>query len=136
MVLVVDDEVAVAQMICEALESRGLRVTHCHDAAQAVLQAEGVTPALLIADIMMPAWGSGVDAFRRLRARKRFQRLPVIFLTGMHSEMARKVVPDDDPMVRLLFKPVTLAKLMLTIRELTGDRLLGPAPKAKEAKNG
>lgn len=135
-VLVVDDEAPIAEMICEALEKHGIRATHCNDAAQAIIQIEGLKPALLITDIMMPAWGSGVDAYKRLRSNKRFKDLPVIFLTGMQVEVARRLVPANDPLTRLLHKPVKLAILMLAIRELTGDRLLPPAVHTKGASNG
>ncbi|MBI3299265.1 MAG: response regulator [Elusimicrobia bacterium] len=135
-VLVVDDENVVAEMICEFLERQGLRATHCNDAAQAVIQLEALKPALLIMDIMMPIWGSGLDAYKRLRASKGFQKTPVIFLTGMQIEQAKRLVPLGDPFTRLLHKPVRMATLMQTIRDLTGDRLLPPAVPGKGAPNG
>ncbi|TBR16808.1 response regulator [bacterium] len=129
-VIVVDDEPVIAEMLSEALEKQGLRVTHCHDATQAFIQTQGLRPALLITDIMMPAWGTGVDTYKKLRAFPRFKTLPVIFLTGLKKEQAERLVPITDSRVRLLHKPVSLAVLMQTIRDLTGDRLLGPAPRA------
>lgn len=136
LVLVVDDEVNIANMICETLERQGLRVSHCQDAAQALIQAEALKPSLIITDIMMPVWGSGIDAYHRLRSHRRLKDVPVIFLTGMRSELARNIVPIGDPISRLLFKPVSLAKLLQTIRDITGDRLLGPGAKPKGANNG
>ena len=135
-VLVVDDETAIAEMICETLEKQGVRATHCNDAAQALIQIEGLRPALVITDIMMPAWGSGIDAYKRLRSNKRFKDLPVIFLTGMQVDQARRLVPVGDPLARLLHKPVKLAVLLQTIRDLTGDRLLPPAVPGKGASHG
>ena len=129
-VIVVDDDQNIAEMLSDALERQGLRVTHCHDAAQAIIQSQGLKPALLITDIMMPTWGSGVDTYRKLRAYPVFKTLPFIFLTGLKKEQAERMVPITDSRVRLLHKPVSLAVLLQTIRELTGDRLLGPAPKA------
>lgn len=128
-VIVVDDDYAIAEMLSDALERQGLRVTHCHDAAQAVIQSQGLRPALLISDIMMPTWGTGVDTYKRLRLHPRFKNLPFIFLTGLKKDQAERLVPITDSKVRLLHKPVSLAVLMQAIRDLTGDRLLGPAPK-------
>lgn len=136
LVLVVDDEVPIANMICETLERQGLRVSHCQDAAQALIQAEALKPSLVITDIMMPVWGSGIDAYHRMRSHRRLKDVPIIFLTGMRSELARNIVPIGDPKSRLLFKPVSLAHLLQSIRDLTGDRLLGPAAKPKGATNG
>lgn len=129
-VIIVDDDTLIAEMLSDALEKQGLRVTHCHDAAQAVIQSQGLKPALLISDIMMPVWGTGVDAYKKLRAHPRFKNLPFIFLTGLKKDQAERLVPITDSRVRLLHKPVTLAVLLQTIRDLTGDRLLGPARKA------
>ena len=128
-VIVVDDEPVIAEMLSEALSKQGLRVTHCHDAAQAFIQSQGLRPALLISDIMMPHWGTGVDTYRKLRAYPAFKTLPFIFLTGLKKDQAERLVPITDSRVRLLHKPVSLAVLMQAIRDLTGDRLLGPAPK-------
>ena len=127
-VLIVDDDVNIATMLSEHLQRQGMRVTYCHDAAQAMIQAEGLRPALVIADIMMPAWGSGIDAYRKMRAHPRLKDTPVIFLTGLKPAQTRPLVPATDPKVRLLHKPVTLSVLMQTIRDLTGDRLLPASP--------
>lgn len=133
--MVVDDDVNIAAMLSDFLQRQGLRVTSCHDAAQAMIQAEALRPALVIADIMMPAWGSGVDAYRKMRAHPRLKDTPVIFLTGLKAAQARPLIPPGDPKVRLLHKPVTLAELMQTIRDLTGDRLM-PASPGKGSSHG
>jgi hypothetical protein len=44
----------------------------------------------------------------------------VIFVTGMPTQEARKIVPKTDPFVRLLHKPVDWRLLQQYIRELTG----------------
>jgi CheY-like chemotaxis protein len=133
-ILVVDDDVGVASLLCEHLEQQGYRVTYCNDAAQALIQAEGMKLGLVIADIMMPVYGSGVDVYKRIRSNPRFPRnLPIIFLTGINPEQARRMVPVQDLYVRLMFKPTTLAKLTQVIQELTGGRLLEARPGPKPA---
>ena len=118
-ILVVDDDAAVANLVCEHLERQGYRVTHCTDAVQAVLQAEGLKVGLLILDVMMPAFGSGIDAYKNIRNHPNLSKdLPVIFLTAMQPEQARRLVPLHDPKVRLLHKPIPLNKLLQTIQEL------------------
>jgi len=123
-ILVVDDDIGMATLLCEHLEQSGYRVTYCNDAAQALIQVEGVKVGLIIADIMMPIYGSGVDVYKRIRSDPRYSRnLPIIFLTGINHEQARRMVPVHDLHVRLMFKPTTLAQLTQAIQELTGDRL-------------
>ena len=130
-VLVVEDEVHVASLICDHLTDQGFRVTYCNDAAQALIQAESMKVGLVIMDIMMPHFGSGIDAYAQLRRHKHLPKsLPVIFLTGLKPEEVRKVVPKNDPHVRLLHKPMPMSKLMAVIKELTGDSLRETKPPA------
>ena len=122
-ILVVDDDTNIASLVTEHLTREGYRVTYCMDAKQAVIQLEGMKVGLLITDIMMPIYGTGVDAYKRIRENPRFKDLPVIFLTGLTPAEAQRVVPKGDPKVRLLHKPTSTAKLVGLIRELTGETL-------------
>ncbi|MFH1723826.1 MAG: response regulator, partial [Elusimicrobiota bacterium] len=120
-ILVVDDDPLIRDMLLSKLESAGYRVTCAEDAAQSVIQAEGMRLSLIISDIEMPGFGSGVDALRRLRASSYVPKnLPVIFVTGMPPAEAQKIVPKTDPYVRLCHKPVDWKLLRTCIRELTG----------------
>lgn len=128
-ILVVDDDPNIASLVTESLENKGYRVSFCTDAAQAVIQSEGMKIGLLILDIMMPAFGSGIDAYNNIRKNRNLSKeLPIIFLTGLKPEQAGRMVPKNDPHVRLLHKPTTMTKLQAAIRELTGDRLLPAKP--------
>lgn len=123
-ILVVDDDPAIAALVTDHLEASGFRVTYCMDAHQALIQAESLPVGLLILDMMMPVWGTGLDAYRNIRSHPRFARdLPIVFLTGMNPVEARRCVPHGDPRVRLLHKPTTIARLLGTVQELTGDSL-------------
>jgi len=132
-ILVVDDDPNIASLVCEALENQGYEVTFCTDAAQAVIQAEGMRVGLLILDIMMPHFGSGLDAYRNLRKSPYLPKnLPVIFLTALKSGQTSKLIPKNDPYIRLLHKPTTVKSLIKTVTELTGDKLKDPAKRPKK----
>lgn len=134
-ILVVDDDPAVGPLLCEHLERLNYRVTYCNDAAQALIQAEAVRVGLIIMDIMLPIYGSGVDAYRSIRRNPHFPKsLPVIFLTALKPLQTQNLIPKDDPYIRLLHKPTTMARLVQTIQELTGDKLKDvPPPGEKKA---
>lgn len=121
-ILVVDDEENVRGMISEFLEGAGYRVTTASDGWEAVVQSEGINVELMICDILMPGpQGSGLDAYKRLRSSAYVRPdLPIIFITGMAAEKAMNMVPQDDPRVRLAFKPVNFKQLQSLIRELIG----------------
>jgi two-component system response regulator VanR len=123
-ILVVDDDPNVAQMISDALESSGYRVTTCHDAKQALIQARSVKVGLMITDIMMPTYGTGLDAYRQIRQNAEYPTdLPVIFLTGLKPDAVKGHMPKNDTKVRLLHKPTSITNLIKTIEDLTGENL-------------
>jgi CheY-like chemotaxis protein len=121
-ILVVDDDPLIRDMLVAKLEGAGYRVTCAEDAAQSVIQAEGMRLSLIISDIEMPGFGTGVDALKKLRASSYIPKnLPVIFVTGMPPAEAQKIVPKSDPYIRLMHKPVDwklLAKYMLDLSGL------------------
>lgn len=124
-VLVVDDDPTVLTLVSTRLEIAGYRVTTATDAWQQVVQAQGMKIGLIITDIMMPGVGTGVDAVKQLRATPSVSPLlPVIFMTGLKPEDARKMIPPD-PHVRLIAKPIDFDVMRAAIKELTGvDRPL------------
>lgn len=124
-VLIADDDPATLELLSSTLEAAGYRVATASDSWEEVVQAQGLKIGLVISDIQMPGVGTGVDAVRRLRSCPWVSpRLPVIFLTGMDLEEARKLIPADSN-IRLLGKPVDFAALRAAIKELTGvDRPL------------
>ncbi|MFA6318599.1 MAG: response regulator [Elusimicrobiota bacterium] len=119
-VLVVDDDVTLAQVIVEYLESKGWKATFTSDAWQTVIQAEALRPLLIVCDIRLPAFGTGVDAYKNFRKSRTIKDVPVIFITGLQPSEARPMVPTSDPKVRLLFKPLDMGQLEKAIVELIG----------------
>jgi len=124
-VLVVDDDPNVLNLVVTRLELAGYRVTTATDAWQQVVQAQGLKIGLIISDIKMPGVGTGVDAVKHLRALPTVSPLlPVIFMTGIKLDDARRMIPPD-PKIRLIGKPINFEELRSTIKELTGvDRPL------------
>ena len=118
-ILVIDDDPAVVDVLVDALSKSGYRVTSANDAMQAVIQAEGVKPAVVIMDIAMPHFGTGLDAYRNFRKIRELKEIPIIFFTGMKPSEAKRLVPTDDPKTRLMFKPISLNKMEQTIYEIT-----------------
>lgn len=114
-VLVVDDDPTIVSLLTDLLESVGCSVTSAADAMQASIQARTLKPILVITDMMMPSFGTGADVLKRLRADPYLKSVPVVVLTGMHPEKARQALPPDDPLLRLLFKPVNWQTLQAVI---------------------
>ena len=107
-ILVVDDEVPIAEFIAAALQEEGYPVRTAHDGASALLEIIERPPRLVLLDIAMPVM-VGDELLRYLR-RKGFAHLPVIVMTaGLHPEIylsqgANDVLPKPFDMEVLLDK--------------------------------
>lgn len=123
-VLIVEDDPNIASMIGDYLETKGVSWrTECTDALQAVIQAEALNVGVVLMDIMLPGFGSGVDAYKAFRQNPRLAQVPVIFMTAMNEPQARALLPKDDPKVRLMLKPLDLAALHRAILEVAGPQI-------------
>ena len=89
-ILVVDDDVALAEMIGIVLENEGYRVVLCSDGSQALSQFQEPNPDLVLLDVMLP----GMDGFDVCRAIRRVSDAPIVMLTA-RSDTA-DVVPGRD----------------------------------------
>ena len=84
-ILVVDDEHAIADMICTSLELAGFHCLRADNAQQAHALIINEKPDLVLLDWMMPGT-SGLELARRLRRHELTARLPLIMLTAKGEE--------------------------------------------------
>lgn len=118
-ILVVDDDPLLRGLVGEALGKAGFRVVEAEDAMQSVIQAEGMRLDLVVCDIMMPHFGSGVDAYHQMRRSPYLPPdLAILFITGMPLKEALTLIPKGDERVRLVQKPVDLEKLIALVHEM------------------
>ncbi len=95
-------------LVTEIVEHPELTVATASDAEQAFILARDIKPIIIISDIQMPGFGYGTEILKRLRAVDpvMMRTVPIIFMTGMDLNEARKLLPKNDPMIGLLQKPV------------------------------
>lgn len=86
-VLLVDDDVELAEMLGDYLAQDGFEVTTLHDGASAVEAALTGAFAIAVLDVMMPRL-SGIEVLRRIRAQS---AMPVLMLTAKGDDMDRIV---------------------------------------------
>jgi two-component system response regulator MtrA len=77
-VLVVDDDLALAEMLGIVLRNEGLEVTHCAEGGTAVEAFHEAKPDLVLLDVMLPGL-DGIEVCRRLRAES---GVPIVMLTA------------------------------------------------------
>lgn len=124
LVLVVEDEELTAEMIREALEAEGYAVEVAPSLFRARGRIERLSPQLVVLDRRLPD-GDGADFCRELRAKEKFQNIPVLFLTS------KKSVPDRVVGLKLggddyLQKPFAVEEFVARVEALL--RRAGPQP--------
>ena len=84
-VLIVDDEAAIREMLCIALEAADFNVLDAENAQQAHAAIIDKQPDLVLLDWMMPGT-TGLELLRRLKRDDLTARIPVIMLTAKAEE--------------------------------------------------
>jgi DNA-binding NtrC family response regulator len=78
-VLIVDDEVALANTVAQRLQMRGLKVGTAYDGAQALSKLKVDKPDVIVLDLRMPGM-HGMEVLREIK--KTCPEIQVIVLTG------------------------------------------------------
>jgi len=87
-ILLVDDDLALAAGLKDALERQGHLVLVVDRGAKALDAAARFGPDLILLDVMMPGM-DGWETLERLRAETATQSVPVIMLTSADTEAAK-----------------------------------------------
>lgn len=115
-VLVVDDDLSVADAISRMLNRRGHETIVVHNGGDAIQAAQTQMPDLVVLDVVMPGM-DGVEVCRRLRANPTTAQLPIIFLTArimIEDKIKGFEAGADD----YLTKPFAIQELELRVRAL------------------
>jgi len=80
-ILVVDDEPAFCTVVCEILRVYGYVAHPANSAKQAMELLEGITPDLILADVMMPEI-DGLTLLRELRSKSGWKAIPAIVISA------------------------------------------------------
>ena len=113
-VLVVDDEVNIAELVSMALRYEGWEVRAAHTGSKAVAAAKDLKPDAVVLDMMLPDF-DGLEVLRRMRATQ--PDLPVVFLTArdaVEDRIAGLTAGGDD----YVTKPFSLEELVARLRAL------------------
>ncbi len=81
LVLVVEDEAAIATMLRYNLEKQGFRVEEATDGQEALIRITETQPDLVLLDWMLPVM-SGIEVCRQIRRRSATRDLPVIMVSA------------------------------------------------------
>jgi two-component system OmpR family response regulator len=112
--LVVDDEVNIAELLAMALRYEGWNVAMAHTGRDAVAAATEFRPDAIVLDIMLPDF-DGLEVLRRIRTAT--AHVPVLFLTArdaVEDRVAGLTAGGDD----YVTKPFSLEEVVARLRAL------------------
>ena len=115
-VLVVDDEVTIAELLSMALRYEGWETSVAYTGRQAVAAAKQVRPDAVVLDIMLPDF-DGMEVLRRMRAD--MPDVPVLFLTAKDSvedRVAGLTAGGDDYVTKPFSLEEVVARLLGLMR--------------------
>lgn len=113
-ILIIEDEIAQAQILQYNLESEGFDVKHVANAEDGLHYAKSFAPDLIILDWMLPDM-AGIEVCRQIKSGDETRTIPVIMLTarGTEDDKIRGLnVGADDYVV----KPYSIKELIARIR--------------------
>lgn len=115
-ILIVDDELHVAQILGRRLEREGYRVRTARDGVEAVEAALAERPDLVISDYQMPRM-DGMALAQRLAGEPSLKGLPVILLTARGHRVDEAQLATTG-VVRLMAKPFSAHEVATVVGEI------------------
>jgi DNA-binding response OmpR family regulator len=112
-VLVVEDDLTIAESVAARLRAEGFEVELAHDGPSAVTRARDARPDLVVLDVMLPGF-DGLEVCRRIQAER---PVPVLMLTARDEEtdlLVGLAVGADD----YLTKPFSIRELAARVHAL------------------
>lgn len=119
-ILVVEDEVAIRDMLCLVLEQKGFSPQAAADYQQALDLLQEPYPELILLDWMLPG-GSGIQFIKQLKQHELTRHIPVIMLTA-RAEEEDKIkgldVGADDYMTKPFSPKELISRLNAVLRRV------------------
>ncbi|WP_373807718.1 phosphate regulon transcriptional regulator PhoB [Delftia acidovorans] len=120
MVLIVEDEPAIAELIAVNLRHNGFQPVWAEDGVTAQRELDAVLPDVILLDWMLPG-ASGLSLARKWRADSRTKAVPILMLTARGDE-PDKVAGLDAGADDYITKPFSTQELLARIRAVLRRR--------------
>lgn len=115
-ILLVDDELHVAQILGRRLAREGYQVETARDGVEAIGMIAEHTPDLVISDLQMPRM-DGISFALKLAEDPDLVRIPIILLTARGHRVNSDDV-DRSGIVRMVAKPFSSHEMVTVVAEV------------------
>ncbi len=119
-ILLVDDDVALTQLVGKYLRENGFDVTTVHDGTEAANAIRNDPPDLVVLDVMLP----GADGLSVCREVRSHYQGPILMLTALSDDIdqvAGLELGADDYLAKPVRPRVLLARVRALLRRATID---------------
>ena len=126
-ILIVDDDLDLANAMRVILESRDYTVVSASDKAGGMELVRTEKPDLLILDVIMSTWSDGFDMARELKSQSELKDVPILMLTGVRDKTGidfKSSAGDPTwlPVEGFLDKPVESETLLAEVEKILSKR--------------
>lgn len=115
-ILVIEDDQAIRDMICQSLSQANYQTYGCIDVKSAKKSINEIKPDCLVVDWMLPD-SSGVELIRWLRRQNALKDIPALMLTA-RAEENDKITGLESGADDYMTKPLSLRELHARIKAL------------------
>lgn len=115
LILVVEDDLAVARLISTTLETRNYQYHRVQNGAGALLEAASARPDVILLDLGLPDM-DGIDVIRKIRG---WSNVPILVVSA-RSDDTDKVSALDAGADDYLTKPFSVEELLARLRVARG----------------
>jgi two-component system alkaline phosphatase synthesis response regulator PhoP len=133
-VLVVEDEIKIAQLVRDYLENAGYRVVLAQDGKTAMAQFRHEQPDLIVLDLNLPGM-DGLDVARAVRRAQSARDTPIIMLTARVEEMDRIIgleLGADDYVTKPFSPRELVARVRAVLRRAGGGGAPSPLLRVRD----
>jgi two-component system, OmpR family, response regulator VicR len=116
-VLVVDDEAAIAETLCDALEVAGYEPIFAGDGCEGLREFEKSSPDLVVSDVMMPGL-DGREMVQAIREHPQGREVPIILMSAAHGIADHHEIGHDF----FIEKPFNLDVFLEHVKRLLGSK--------------
>ncbi len=117
-ILLIDDDVAITQVLKEVLEREGYHVTTKHTGQEALLSASSFHPDVILVDYNLPDT-DGFEICRKLKMNPKTAEIPVMMVTGRSADSEAVTALElgaDDYIIKPFSAQVLVARVRVLLR--------------------
>ena len=119
LVLMVEDNIVMADIVRRALQHGGLDVEIRHNAHLALEACRQHDFDAVVTDFQMPGL-NGLEFVQALRTSDRNRNIPVVFVSGKGMELDTQRMQMEYGVAKVLFKPFSPQELIFHLRSCMG----------------